>query len=400
MVSWNFLQTIKKSDNKNLLTYRECPICNSDTTDTLLSFENFQFFCDQEAVNQVDVVQRQCRKCGALYMNPCYSSKGFAILFKLAGMSYGQTASRAQEEVDWLTKRHLLKNNCRILDIGCGTGDFLSSIPDGIQKTGIDIDKSSIERARSQHPQIKFIHSDFNSIESNEEIDILTMFHVLEHLPTPLETLKNLAKISTENTRLIIEVPIIENGKTNDINGFFSVQHLTHFSRTSLKNILRKSGWEILEWEEKEDYNGCRVLVKKSEVSDILEVSDKERENVYNYFPAWYNSLQNIEKKIQKINVDKCIIWGGGMHLEFLYQKTSLFNKPIKFIIVDSDRSKQNQKWRGINIYPPEKIKEINKDIPLIISSYGGQESIYKACLDFGKEKDTIVKLYENIRRY
>ena len=61
------------------------------------------------------------------------------------------------------------------------------------------------------------------------------MFHVLEHLKNPLETLINILKSAHQTTYLLIEVPILENGFTNDINGFFSAQHLTHFSRQSLK---------------------------------------------------------------------------------------------------------------------------------------------------------------------
>ncbi len=400
MIEWRFLQAKKQSNKETLVTYRNCPVCDNNNTNTLLSFENFQFFCDIETVNQADIVQRQCRKCGALYMNPCYSSEGFAILFELAGMSYGQTPQRAQEEVDWLVNRNLLRDNCRVLDIGCGTGKFLSLLPHEVKKTGVDIDKKSIENGRSKYPQIEFICSDFNSLRYEREIDIITMFHVLEHLPTPLETLKNLAQISDKKTHLVIEVPIIENGLTNDINGFFSVQHLTHFSRLSLKNILKKSGWKILEWAEQKDYNGCRVLAKKTKTQEDISYSNEELKNIYNYFPHWYKSLFNVENIIQKIGSKKCIIWGGGMHLEFLYQTTSLFNKKIQFIIVDSDISKQNKKWRGINIYSPEKIKTIDKNILLVISSYGNQENIYNACVKFGKEDNTIIKLYDYIRRY
>ena len=56
------------------------------------------------------------------------------------------------------------------------------------------------------------------------------MLMVFEHLKNPLRVLKNILNSSHSKTKLLIEVPIIENGFTNDINGFFSAGHLTHFS--------------------------------------------------------------------------------------------------------------------------------------------------------------------------
>ena len=111
-------------------------------------------------------------------------------------------------------------------------------------------------------------------------------------------------------------------------------------------------------------------------------------------------SALEIEKKLCQLDTNKCIIWGGGMHLEFLYQMTSLFTKDIEYIIVDSDKNKQNKTWRGISIYNPEILKNIDKNIPLIISSYGGQDSIKNAALRLGINKTNIITLYDNLRIY
>ena len=79
------------------------------------------------------------------------------------------------------------------------------------------------------------------------EPDTITMYHVLEHLPRPVEVLKKLSVQSqNQQQKSLVEVPIIENGNTNDINGFFSIQHTTHFSANSLLNcIIALAGWKI-----------------------------------------------------------------------------------------------------------------------------------------------------------
>ena len=401
-MTWKKISLQTNKDNNKLLQYRFCPICENKKSRSLLFFENFQFFSDSDLPKQVDLHEKQCRNCGAIYLNPCYSNEGFSILFDEAGKSYGSTEGRPTEQINWLNERNLLKDNFKILDIGCGTGNFLASLPKHVNKVGVDIDAPSIELARTSNPEIEFICSGFDDLKYNEPINIITMFHVLEHLPNPKETLQRLYQLSNKETQLVIEVPIIENGFTNDINGFFSVQHLTHFSRNSLRNILELVGWKIVDWLEQKDYNGCRILAIKSTPSPIIKQSNTETINTQKYLSHWYTSLSQVEEKILSLNCEYCIIWGGGMHLEFLYQTTSLFSKDIQFIIIDSDKSKQNKSWRGINIYSPTIIKELknSKEITYIISSYGGQNSIEKELKKMSISQNKILKLYDYIRVY
>lgn len=399
-MKWKKISIVENKDNQLLTETRCCPVCDNPSSREVLRLGNFQFFSDANTPKQVDIIQKQCHKCGALFLDPCYSNEGFRILFEEAKMSYGSTEIRPTEQIEWLKKRSLFKKGDRVLDIGCGTGEFLASFPSSIKKVGVDIDAPSIQYAKSIHKNIEFICCDFADLEYGEDINLFTMNHVLEHLPNPKETLKRLSNLANEKTILLIEVPIIENGLTNDINGFFSAQHLTHFSRNSLKNIIQQSGWEIIEWSEQEDYNGCRVLAKKGRKEYHLEKSDLERHNLYTYFSYWYKSLLDVENKIAPLKQNKIIIWGSGMHLEFLYQTTSLFDKDREFIIVDSDESKQNKTWRGINIYNPSILKTADQNLPLLISSYGSQGKIEKAALELGLNKENIIKLYEHLRIY
>lgn len=365
----------------------------------IIELKNFQFFSDSDSCKQVDIVDVQCKNCLAIYKNPCYSKKGFSILFEEAGMSYGSSEGRPNEQVLWLQKRNILKKGIKVLDIGCGSGNFLRTLSEDIIKIGVDIDKTSIDIAQQKNQDIKFICSDFVDLNYSEDIDLITMYHVLEHLPNPKEVLNRLYELSSDNTNLLIEVPIIENGLTNDINGFFSVQHLTHFSRNSFRNILLSAGWKIIEWEEQKEYNGCRILAIKGEKSDSLNTSNVELSNIYKYLSNWYKSLENVENKIINLENKRYVIWGAGMHLEFLYQVSSLFKSNKDFIIIDSDKNKHNKTWRGICIYSSEILNKLANDDIIIISSYGSQNKIEEFIKD-KNQKIPIVKLYDYLRVY
>lgn len=286
-----------------LTYYRPCPICGSLKTKVVLALNDFQFYSDSADIpKRADLQQRICLNCFALYLNPCYSDYGFRVLFEEAGQSYGSTEGHPQEQVNWFSTRGLLDKGMRVLDVGCYDGAFLARLPEHVTKLGVDIDKPAIERGRDLHrgQGTEFFLGDFETFPyTGPPPDLITMFHVLEHLPRPVEVLKKLRSIAKPQTRLVVEVPVIEDGKTNDINGFFSVMHTTHFSKWSLKNCLFSGGWEISESLIQKEYNGYRVLASPRIDCDSknFAASLSDSLQLKRYLSFWYQSIAEAEKK-------------------------------------------------------------------------------------------------------
>lgn len=388
------------------LRARPCPICGSARVRTVLNLDDFQFFSDSAVQpKRVNLRQVQCLQCHALFLNPVYSAQGFALLFAEAGQSYGASEGRPQEQIAWLAARGLLQQGSKLLDAGCYDGGFLSHLPDYVERIGVDIDGPAIERGRALHGAagICFVQGNFESFKSPNVPDCITMFHVLEHLPDPIAVLKNLRANAHGNTRLVVEVPILEKGATNDINGFFSVQHTTHFSRASLRNALGRAGWSVEEWFEQPDYNGCRVLACPGDVESTNGSTD-DVAALHEYLASWHAAVASVNRRIAALQTDRrCVIWGGGMHTEFLYQVSNLFQLDAsrEYLIVDSDPIKHGKSWRGIDIYPTEIIADVDwTDAQLVVSSYGSQDAIVNAALARGVPVERIVRLYERIDVY
>ena len=407
--SWSKIDSfVGNHTHAALLNYRPCPICESlHLPRSLLIFDDFQFYTDSDVEPKRAKIQEvQCQECHGVYLNPCYSRTGFSYLFAEASQSYGSTEGRIQEQIDWLFSRHLLDEGGVFLDVGCYEGKFLSSLPKSIRRIGLDIDAQAIARGREHYGAdgIELIHGLFETFQCPALPDVISMFHVLEHLANPFEALAHLWKISHSETRLIIEVPVLEYGRTNDINGFMSVQHMTHFSMHSIGRLMSYAGWEILERQQMLDYNGHRIMAKKGEVSSEVGGSGSDSVELLKYLEHWYQNLKRVSCLIESWpRVARVVIFGGGVHNEFLYQVTQLFTRDAtcEYLIVDSDPLKQGKSWRGLSIFSPECLREVDwSDCFLIISSYGAQEDIAQVAANLGVPPAAIKRLYDNVHSY
>ena len=386
---------------------RNCPLCKSKRSKSFLRFDNFQFLTDSpEYSKTVDIDIHMCDECETIFNNPVYTDIGFNNLFSEMAHSYGMTEGRTLEQIDYLNEIGVLDNTRSVLDLGCYRGEFLSHFPDNLEKDGIDIDLPSISLAKQQFPKANFFCQDLEKFNTGKKYDLIVMLHVLEHLKNPLEVLINILNSSHKDTYLLIEVPILENGFTNDVNGFFSAQHLTHFSRNSLKNFFKHAGWEIIRLDEQPSYNGTRVIAKPSLKKHMKYVPEITEDTgiLYSYLRHWYNILQDVEEKLKRSSENnKFIIWGAGLHTEFLFNKTSFFrkNKELEFLFFDSDPAKIGRTYRGVQIVPPfTNMKKSYFDTPIVLSSYRGTESMKVECIKHGWDEDKIISFYDYYSLY
>jgi 2-polyprenyl-3-methyl-5-hydroxy-6-metoxy-1,4-benzoquinol methylase len=139
----------------------------------------------------------------------------------------------------------------RLLDIGCGNGAFLSIAKSaGWNVVGVDIDPKAVLVAASKGLNIR--EGEFDSInEPDSSFDAITLSHVIEHVDSPYKLVKECRRLLKHDGFFWLETPNIESSVHQKFGsswrGLEVPRHFTIFSRSSLIDLLHRSGFTEIE---------------------------------------------------------------------------------------------------------------------------------------------------------
>ena len=129
-----------------------------------------------------------------------------------------------------------------LLDVGAGTGDFLRAAKEnGWEVNGMEPNRnaSKLELEKGIHLKSKLKHFE------GKQFDVITLWHVLEHIPNLDETVLALSKLVKPDGVLIIAVPNFKSYDADHYGMFWAAydapRHLWHFSKKSIQNIFSKA---------------------------------------------------------------------------------------------------------------------------------------------------------------
>ena len=150
-----------------------------------------------------------------------------------------------QKKLSWIQNKK--EHAGKILDIGAGTGEFLlTAKKNGWEIFGVEPNSGARDLASEKGLFLNETTSDFK----NSEFDVITLWHVLEHVPDLEEQIKELKRLLKPDGLLVIAVP---NYKSYDAKVYkenwaaYDVpRHLYHFSQNSIQNIFRKYDFELI----------------------------------------------------------------------------------------------------------------------------------------------------------
>lgn len=265
-----------------------CPVC--DTTE----FEN-KIISEDTSVSNEQFVIVQCKSCDFLFTNPrpslghldkyydsqtyiSHNSNGNTII-KLA---YKFARSLAFKSKLKLINRFANENNS-LLDYGCGSGHYLAYCKNkGWNVVGVE--PSQDARLIANKLTNNVVVSDINEIQSHYQV--ITLWHVLEHVPNLNKTIVSLKDKLTKNGTLIVAVPNPESWDAkhykNNWAAYDVPRHLYHFSQSNMKQLMKNHKLKIKE-----------VIPMKMDSFYVSMLSEKNKLGHNNYLQAIINGFKS-----------------------------------------------------------------------------------------------------------
>jgi SAM-dependent methyltransferase len=137
-----------------------------------------------------------------------------------------------------------------LLDIGCGTGNFLAAARyAGYRVTGIELDRNAARFAKERlglERVLPLTISEFAAQHPQEQFDVVTFFEVLEHQAAPVEFLQNVRARVRAGGLIALSVPNRERWLTGPDVLDYPPNHFLRWNAGALKTFISEQGFEVL----------------------------------------------------------------------------------------------------------------------------------------------------------
>ena len=232
----------------------KCPWCGSDKA-------QINLWLKDEFLSKEDFRICECLNCGLLYTMPRPSKDKIGEYYKSEEYYSHQENKKgfipkvyeAVKKINLKHKYKLASNGLKVgkvLDIGCGVGDFLHTAEmHGWECTGVEPSKDAKVIAQKRMNGKIISSEDLENIPEGY-FDLITMWHVLEHVDDLRWQVEQLRRLVKPKGRVVIALP---NYKSYDGQYYKELwaaydvpRHLNHFNKTTLTKIFKASGMELV----------------------------------------------------------------------------------------------------------------------------------------------------------
>ncbi len=240
---------------------QQCPVCQSSKLHAFLT-------CTDYTVSHQDFHLVRCEQCTFTFTNPrpteeeigrYYQSEDY-ISHSNTSKGFINTAYQLVRKYTLQKKLTLIRSfleqseeknkHIKLLDIGCGTGRFLKACKDtGWDAYGTEPDEKARQIAVTDTSCM--IQADFLTSYVEEKFDVITLWHVLEHIHQLHLTLEKISATIKDDGHLIVAVPNLLSWDAQKYQQYWAAydvpRHLYHFSPRSIQELFANFGFKIVD---------------------------------------------------------------------------------------------------------------------------------------------------------
>ncbi len=223
----------------------KCFLCGSD-----------KYHIIHEGVRNVPEINvLKCDCCGLVRLSECVDDE----YYKESKMRQNEHETNIRQiritaENDDLRRYRFIKNliqNKRYLDFGCGAGGVLKyAFSETSEALGIELEERMCQQLNKEG--IKCFENIDDALENiKEKVDVISLFHVLEHLPDPIGILCKLKQLLNHDGVMIIEVPNADDAllslyNCKDFADFtYWESHIYLYNRETFRKLMEKAGLKV-----------------------------------------------------------------------------------------------------------------------------------------------------------
>jgi 2-polyprenyl-3-methyl-5-hydroxy-6-metoxy-1,4-benzoquinol methylase len=236
-----------------------CPVCLSSSTAPALSGTDFLF---QTTSRKFDL--HACSSCDCLFINPLPAMDEIASFYpaqywwsgaqptflKRLESIYRKVALRDHIAFISTAAGRLHRKGVKLLDVGCGSGTLIGLLKQrGFQVLGVDTSEEASDVARIEN-DVTVVVGTLDEVQvENHSFDMVTLFHVMEHVTNPRRVLAEVDRILKPAGILVLQVPNIDSWQFRWFGsrwyGLDIPRHVIDYSRTAILKLLSDSGFSV-----------------------------------------------------------------------------------------------------------------------------------------------------------
>lgn len=234
-----------------------CPVCLNPATAPALTGTDLLFGTTSKTFT-LDA----CSACRCLFLNPMpgddeiagfyptqywWSGAKPGLLKKLEA-AYRRIALRGH--VAFITKAAANRTALDLLDVGCGSGTLLGLMKrSGFRVIGVDFSKEAAALAETENGVQVVAGSLEDARFPAHSFDIVTLFHVMEHVTNPRNVLREVARILRPEGSVVLQVPNIDSWQFRMFGshwyGLDIPRHVIDYSKDAMLRLLSDAGFTI-----------------------------------------------------------------------------------------------------------------------------------------------------------
>ncbi|MEW6681768.1 MAG: class I SAM-dependent methyltransferase [Nitrospirota bacterium] len=364
-----------------------CVVCGSGSVWTFAEMKGVPVHSNVLAASRAQALQvptgdlemRCCRDCGHVY-NAAFRPERMTYTSDYENSLFVSPTYRAYAEalVADLIKRFGLRGK-RVVEIGCGSGEFLKLLCDQGENDGIGFDPSGLAgRCIEGHPKIRFVREHYTPKHADVDADFLCCRQVLEHVPAPrafLREIKN-ALPTRKRVGVLFEVPDVLFMLEAHSSWDFIYEHCSYFSMSSLNRLFAMAGFTVLDvWRAFHNQFLCvcaeplregavaKGATAEFDPHEVVRNAQAFAEVFREQRHAWNQTLRSYAESRAKV-----VLWGAGSKgVTFLNVVQS--SRSIGYVVdINDQKCGKFIPGTGQRIVSPGFLKEHRPDVVILMN--------------------------------